>query len=73
MGGMSWSLFRGSLKDLSQKGYDNLVSSLKKHGFFVPVFIWKGAKGEHDEQPLLIDGHQRQRVFQSGALSLEGD
>ena len=64
--------FQGSLKDLTQKGHDNLVSSLKKHGFFVPVFIWKGARGEHDEHPLLIDGHQRQRVFQSGAFALEG-
>tara|TARA_R100000808_G_scaffold15429_1_gene35696 strand:+ start:1368 stop:1952 length:585 start_codon:yes stop_codon:yes gene_type:complete len=64
--------FQGSLKDLTQKGYDNLVSSLKKHGFFVPVFIWKGASEEHDERPLLIDGHQRQRVFQSGAFALEG-
>tara|TARA_R110000744_G_scaffold30928_2_gene73032 strand:+ start:1312 stop:1899 length:588 start_codon:yes stop_codon:yes gene_type:complete len=64
--------FQGNLKDLSQSGHDNLLASLKKHGFFVPVFIWKGAKGEHEDRPFLIDGHQRQRVFQSGIVVLEG-
>jgi|TARA_Y100000310_G_scaffold255696_1_gene263249 hypothetical protein len=64
--------FQGGLKDLTNRGYDNLASSLKKNGFFVPVYIWKGASGEHAERPLLIDGHQRQRVFQGGGFSLEG-
>tara|TARA_R110002033_G_scaffold170725_1_gene213942 strand:+ start:330 stop:917 length:588 start_codon:yes stop_codon:yes gene_type:complete len=64
--------FQGDLKDLTTSGYDNLVSSLKKHGFFVPVYIWKGADREHEAQPFLIDGHQRQRVFQSGAMTIEG-
>jgi hypothetical protein len=64
--------FQGNLKDLTLSGFEHLKSSLKKHGFFMPVFIWKGKDGEHTKNPFLIDGHQRKRTFQSTGWEIEG-
>jgi hypothetical protein len=64
--------FQGDLKDLTLSGFENLKKSLVKHGFFMPVFIWKGNKGERTKKPYLIDGHQRKRVFETTEWAIEG-
>ena len=55
---------QGTLKDLTQEGYNNLKRSVLKHHFFRPVVIWKGPTGtEFADRPYLLDGHQRKRLF----------
>lgn len=46
--------FQGSLKRLTQKNREKLVSSICERGFIAPIFVWDD-KGEYR----LLDGHQR--------------
>lgn len=57
--------FQQGLKSLSISEYDKLYASLKRFGFFAPVFIW----ADHD---LILDGHQRLFVCQDAELEVEG-
>lgn len=50
--------FQGELKDLSKENYQKLLGSFQKHGFFVPIFIWK-SEGKN----YCLDGHGRLRVL----------
>ena len=49
---------QGELKDLSDENFNKLYESFKKHGFFIPVFIWK-----HEDKNYCLDGHGRLRVL----------
>lgn len=51
--------FQQNLKDLSKENYAKLLASIKKHGFFVPVYVWFDGAGE----AWINDGHQRDRVL----------
>lgn len=50
---------QGDLKDLTEKNYKKLKSTIEKRGFSVPVYIWENEQGIK----YLLDGHQRQRVL----------
>ena len=48
---------QGKLKDLAQREYNKLKRSITENGLIVPFFVWL-------EEGKLLDGHQRQRIFQ---------
>lgn len=63
--------FQGNLKTLAEKEYKKLKTSIEKHGFSFPVFIWKSGKTN-----FIIDGHQRLLVLQKmveEGWKIEGD
>jgi len=47
--------FQGALKSLGEDQYRKLKDSIAKHGFFVPVFVWRNK---------ILDGHQRLLVIE---------
>ena len=50
---------QGNLKDLTEKNYNKLKNSIKRRGFYIPVYVW-----EDDDKVLhMLDGHQRQNVL----------
>lgn len=50
---------QGNLKDLTEKNYKKLKSTIERRGFSVPVYVWEDDKGiKH-----LLDGHQRRQVL----------
>lgn len=51
--------FQGALKDLSAKNYRRLKKQLLDNSIIVPFFVW-----ENEGVLYLLDGHQRDRVFQ---------
>ena len=53
------NLQNDSFKDLTKERFEKLVASFKKHGFFVPFYIWI-SKGTY----YILDGHQRVRALQ---------
>ena len=57
--------FQQGLKSLSMSEYDQLYASLRRFGFFAPVFVW----ADHN---LILDGHQRLFVCQDAQLEVEG-
>lgn len=50
---------QGKLKHISDTNYQKLKASIVEKGFCFPIFIW-----QHDSINYLIDGHQRQIVFE---------
>jgi hypothetical protein len=54
---------QGDLKDLSEKNYNKLKSSIEKHGFNFPIAVWVDTSGDKPKY-YLIDGHQRKRVIE---------
>ena len=63
--------FQGNLKSLSEKEYKKLRSSIERHGFAFPVFVWddNGVKN-------IIDGHQRifvvKKMVEEGWILTDG-
>ncbi len=53
--------FQGNLKELSEKNYLKLRTSIEKYGFKFPIFVWKNN---------ILDGHQR--VFTLGKMVKDG-
>lgn len=51
---------QGDLKELSEASEKKLRSSILKHGFFAPFFVWDNPE---DGKIYLIDGHQRRAVL----------
>lgn len=52
--------FQGDAKTITQENLDKLKRSIQKHGFFVPMFVWrKTANGK----TYIIDGHQRLKAL----------
>ena len=56
--------FQRDLKTLSKADEDKLAASLRKHGFFVPLFVWRN---------WILDGHQRLLVLERRGWHLDGD
>jgi hypothetical protein len=52
--------FQGNLKDLSVKNFKRLKGQLLENGIIVPFYVW-----ENEGALYLLDGHQRDRVFQA--------
>lgn len=50
---------QGNLKDLTEKNYKKLKSSIERRGFYVPVYVWE----DKDKVLHLLDGHQRYNVL----------
>lgn len=50
--------FQGDAKTITRGNLDKLKRSIKKHGFFVPLFVWR--KGS---TTWIIDGHQRRKAL----------
>jgi hypothetical protein len=58
--------FQGELKELSEDNYIKLLNSFEKHGFFVPIFVWK-----NDGHNYCLDGHGRLRVLNKEAIEFD--
>ncbi len=58
--------FQQNLKDLDTEQYDKLLSSFKKHGYFVPAYVWM-----NDGTPYIMDAHQRHRVLMHEEIVFE--
>lgn len=58
--------FQKNLKDLDDKNYQRILRSFKKHGFFVPAFIWFDG-----DTPRILDMHQRHRVLMAEQVVFE--
>lgn len=52
------NLQNDSFKDLTKERFDKLCASFKRHGFFVPFYVWIN-KGVY----YVLDGHQRLRAL----------
>ena len=57
--------FQGDLKSLPRSRYVKLRDSLLEDGFFQPIYLWHGHK-------LILDGHQRLKVFDDEGWEIEG-
>ena len=55
--------FQGALKSLGEDQYRKLKDSIAKHGFFVPVFVWRNK---------ILDGHQRLLVIEKEKWAVQG-
>lgn len=58
--------FQGKLKDLSKENYAKLLASFEKHGFFVPMYIWR-----NEEENYCLDGHGRVIVLTTENIEFE--
>ena len=54
--------FQGDAKQITQDNLDKLKRSILKHGFFVPMFVWKKSASS---KTYIIDGHQRLKALMS--------
>jgi hypothetical protein len=50
--------FQGDAKTITRGNLDKLKRSIKKHGFFVPLFVWRKGSTTY-----IIDGHQRRKAL----------
>lgn len=50
---------QGTLKDLTETGYEKLKKSILTYGFAFPAFIWIDPQG----QKFIMDAHQRYRTL----------
>lgn len=50
--------FQGDIKDLSDKNLQRLRSSILRHGFSAPIFVWESG-GDY----YILDGHQRLKAL----------
>ncbi len=57
---------QGELKKLPTKNRDKLAANIKKRGFVYPIFAWKT-----EEQLVILDGHQRQKVMLEEGWDIE--
>lgn len=60
--------FQGNAKTITQENLDKLKGSIRKHGFFVPVFVWRKTA---TSKCYIIDGHQRVKALMQ--LKAEGE
>lgn len=51
--------FQGNLKEMSKKNSLKLRAQIIKHGWIVPIFVWKNGKNEE-----ILDGHGRLLVLE---------
>jgi len=56
---------QGDLKTIDRKALEKLKDSIKKHGIFVPKFVWKD-----EDKFYIIDGHQTKKALEE--LEKEG-
>lgn len=56
---------QGDLKMIDRKALEKLKNSIKKHGVFVPKFVWKD-----EDRFYIIDGHQTKKALEE--LEKEG-
>lgn len=52
--------FQGDVKTITQENLDRLKASIRKHGFFVPLFVWRKSE---KSTTYIIDGHQRRKAL----------
>ena len=53
--------FQGEAKTITRANLDKLKGSIRKHGFFVPVFVWQKTPAS---KAYIIDGHQRVKALE---------
>lgn len=58
--------FQGELKELTTREYNKLKKSLMENGVIVPFFVW-----QRNGTGYILDGHQRERVFQREGWELD--
>lgn len=64
-----------SLKDLTDKSYNKLRASLRKHGFTFPGFVWRTPREDelNEYDYFAIDMHQRLRVMTKEDMNDKGN
>lgn len=55
------NITQGDLKFLSKSNYDKLKSSIERHGFYIPIYVWIDDNGKK----WLLDGTQRSHVLKT--------
>lgn len=55
-----FNVTQGDLKFLSKENYKKLKDTIEKHGFDIPVMVWK----DSTDKKWLLDGHQRKRLLE---------